>query len=266
MPEMQLAISEQRTVEFYDDELIAVRAGDGQIYVSIRQMCQALEIDIQAQRRRIGRNDVLSDGLGVAKIATPGGPQDAHVLRVDLVPLWLTGISTRSIKNDAIRDKLKRFQREAARVLWEAFQTGRLTTETSIEALLDADTPAARAYQLARAVADLALNQVLLEAKLENQQSALSDHEQRLESIEAALGAPDRYVTPDQAMQISQAVKAVAIVLSKQSGSSQFGAVYGELYRRFGITSYKQLPTRDFDAAMKWLTEWHQSLTDDQAF
>jgi len=46
----------------------------------------------------------------------------------------------------------------------------------------------------------------------------------------------NRYVTPDQASQISQAVKAVALAIGKKSGRNEFGAVYGELYRKFGIT------------------------------
>jgi len=53
------------------------------------------------------------------------------VLRVDLVPLFLTGISTISIADASQRPKLERFQDEAARVLWEAFQQGRLTSEPS---------------------------------------------------------------------------------------------------------------------------------------
>ena len=67
-------------------------------------------------------------------------------------------------------------------------------------------------------------------------------------------------------MQISQAVKAVAIVLGKQTKRNEFGAVYGELYRRFEITSYKRLPAARFDEAMGFLTEWHISLTGDSPF
>ena len=67
-------------------------------------------------------------------------------------------------------------------------------------------------------------------------------------------------------MQISQAVKTIAMVLSKQSGSNQYGSVYGELYRKFGITSYKLLPANRFEEAMKFLTNWHGELTDGTAF
>lgn len=38
--------------------------------------------------------------------------------------------------------------------------------------------------------------------------------------------------------------------------------MYGELYRKFGITGYKQLPARRFQEAMGFLTEWHENVTD----
>ncbi|HEY1408381.1 MAG TPA: ORF6C domain-containing protein, partial [Promineifilum sp.] len=99
-----------------------------------------------------------------------------------------------------------------------------------------------------------ARNQLLMRAQL-------TDHENRLETIEAQLGDTGRNVTPDQASQLSQAVKAVALAQGKKTGRNEFGAVYGELYRKFGITSYKMLPARRFEEAMKFLTAWHESLS-----
>ncbi len=107
---------------------------------------------------------------------------------------------------------------------------------------------------MAQAVLQLARNQLMM-------RSQLMEHEQRLEAIEAQLGDSGRNVTPDQASQISQAVKAVALALGKKTGRNEFGSVYGELYRKFGITGYKMLPARRFDEAMKFLTEWHESVT-----
>jgi hypothetical protein len=65
-------------------------------------------------------------------------------------------------------------------------------------------------------------------------------------------------------MQLSQAVKTVAMKLSKASGRNEYGGVYGELYRKFGITSYKQLPAAKFDEAAKWLNEWRGALSNDE--
>ena len=69
-------------------------------------------------------------------------------------------------------------------------------------------------------------------------------------------------ITEDQASQISQAVKAVALAIGKKSGRNEFGAIYGELYRKFGITSYKELPARRFQEAMRLLTEWYEKVKD----
>ena len=229
-------------------------------------MCSALGIDSQAQTRRIRRQDVLADGFkGVANIATPGGPQTATMLRVDLVPLWLSGIRTSAV-SEAVRPKLQKFQREAAKVLWEAFQEGRLTADPLLDELLQSDSPAVQAYRTALAVLQLAKYQVLLEGRLQTAETQLVSLGDRLDQVEATLGDPGRYVTPEQAAQISQAVKAVALVLSKRSSRNEYGAVYGQLYRDFGVTSYKQIPSRRFDEVMNYLTDWHQSLDSEIPF
>ncbi len=265
MAEKALVPVEQRTVEFYEDELIAVRGEDGQVYVAIRQMCQALGLDQRSQRRRIENHTVLSDGYAGGVIMTPPGPgggggrQQAALLRIDLVPLWLATLDMKRV-NEAIRPKLERFQREAAKVLWEAFQQGRLTAEPSFDDLLAAAGPdTVQAYQVAQAVLQLARNQVLLEAQL---RGVLENHEGRLEAVEAQLRLDSaRYVTEEQASQISQAVKAVAVALGKKSGRNEFGGVYGEMYRKFGISGYKMLPARRFEEAMRWLADWHGEVT-----
>ena len=262
-----LKILEHQQVRFYDDELTAVRGNDGQIYVAINQMCNALGIDAQGQRRRIGNHSVLADGLkGVDDLSTPGGIQSSYVLRVDLIPLWLSGIRTKTVKPEA-QPKIERFQKEAAKALWEAFQDGRLTVNNPpLEELLATDSPAAESYKMLRAMLRLAHNQLLIEARQETQQAQLADHEQRLESLETAVSRPNRTISEEQAAQLSQAVKAVAIAQGKISKRNEFGAVYGELYRKYGINSYKLLPLSRFDEAMAFLNEWLSSMTGEEPF
>jgi ferritin-like metal-binding protein YciE len=192
-------------------------------------------------------------------IDTPGGSQKVYMLHADLVPMWLAGVRVKAVREE-VRDKLKRYQIEAAKVLWEAFQEGRLTTDPTLDDLLRSDSDAVQAYKMLQALVKLARNQILLEAQLQSHTEQLVDHDQRLEDIEATLGDTGRLVTPDQASQISQAVKAVALALGKKSGRNEFGAIYGELYRKFGITGYKQLPASKFQQAMDWLTDWHEKL------
>jgi hypothetical protein len=263
--EKALVPVDEKQVDFYGDELTAARIGRD-IFVSVRQLCDALGLDRASQARRIRRDEILKDGYqGSVMVTSPGGQQRTGMLRVDMVPFWLAKVDISRVRDD-IKPKLVKYQKEVVKVLWEAFQEGRLTADPSFSDLLESDSPAAQAYKMARAMMELARNQLLLEARLDTYDTRFVDHERRLEGIEATLGSPDRYVTPDQASQISQAVKTVAMKLSKASGRNEYGGVYGELYRKFGITSYKQLPAAKFEEAMSWLNEWRDSIEGDVPF
>ena len=262
----ELTIVEQRDVLLYEDTITAVRANDGQIYAGLTEMCHALGLDSQGQRQRVTRHQILSEGLGVCKLHTPsGGGQQAYVLRADLVPLWLSGVRVSAVKEE-IRPKLERFQREAAKVLWEAFQEGRLTADPDFDALLKSDSEAVQAYQMLQALVKLARNQIMLESQIGRHDQRLDDHNRRLETIEADLGQEDRYITESQATQISQAVRAIALHMSKKSKQNEYGRCWGEFYRKFGVSKYRHLPAAKFDEAIVWLNDWHADLTGEQPF
>jgi hypothetical protein len=261
---------EQKAVQFYGDELTAVRTKAGMVYIPVRPICQLLGVSWPSQRNRILRDPVLSDAahnisVFVTNTQGQGQHRDMLSLPLDFVSGFLFGINATRVKED-LKERLIRYQRECYQVLSEAFQEGRLTADPTFDELLLADSPAAQAYKMASAIMQMARQQLLLESELKNQATQLADHEKRLEQVEAALGDPGQNVTPDQAMQISQAVKTIAMVLSKATGTNQYGSVYGQLYRKFGITSYKLLPANRFPEAMEFLTDWHQNLVGDVPF
>ncbi|MCA9998572.1 MAG: ORF6C domain-containing protein [Anaerolineales bacterium] len=257
MSETAVVPSQQKQVVFYEAEITAVLI-NGDVYASVRHMCQVLGLDVQAQTRRIERNDVLSDGQRVATVAThQRGNQATYVLRADLVPMWLVGVDTRRMDEDK-KQRLIDFQKRAAKLLWEAFQRGELTDPLDIDQLAAAGNEVAKAYQIGQAIMSLARHQLQL-------QQRVNEHDRRLEALETAVSSPDRKISDAQAMEISQAVKAVAMLLSKQTKRNEFGGVYGEVYRRYNITSYKQLPLSQFDDCMKWLNDWRENL-ESQSF
>ena len=175
----KLTVIEQREVIFYDDQLTAVRAEDGQVYTVLSHMCDALGIDTQGQARRARNHAVLSKGLNWVDVLSTQGQHSqrrrAQVLRVDLVPLWLSGIRVSSVNEDS-RPKLEKFQEEAAKALWEAFQEGRLTAESSLNDLLSTDSPAAQAYRIASAVMQLARNQLILESRVRSRRGTFRSY------------------------------------------------------------------------------------------
>ncbi len=120
---------------------------------------------------------------------------------------------------------------------------------------------------MALAIARLAEEQIEFDRRLISTETRLykaaavvGDMQKRLTAVEQKL-APGTAVTDEQAMQISQAVKAIALMMEKRPGRNEFQGVYGELYRRFGITSYKLLPAEKFADAMQFLTERYVNLT-----
>lgn len=259
---------EQKEVDFYGDTIVAVRTGKGAIFVPVRPICDLLGVDWSAQRRRIARDPVMgAEAMSVAITTTDIDPDSRRprtsamlALPLDYVSGFLFGINADRIKPE-IRERLIQYQRECYKVLTEAFTEGRLTVDPSFDDLLQADTPAAQAYRMARALMEMARQQLILEARLGDHAAQLTAHEDRLEQIEATLGDRGRFITPEQAGSISQAVKAIAMALGKKSGRNEYGAIYGEFYRKFGIPSYRELPARRFDEAARFLAEWYQTIT-----
>jgi len=265
MTDQALIPTEQKTVLFYEDEITAVRLEDGQVLIPIRPICENMGLSWSAQYERINRDPVLADLTASVRVTRTEGSRDLVCLPLRFLPGWLFGVNANRVKK-GIRDRLLRYQRECYDVLAEAFTDGRLTTDPDFEALLAQDTPEAQAVHVARAMLRLANNQLIMRGQLDDHEGRLIEQDRRLEALESQIGDPGRHVTPDQAMQISQAVKTVAMKLSKASGKNEYGGIYGELYRKFGITSYKQLPAAKFDEAMKWLNEWRDSIEGDLPF
>jgi hypothetical protein len=274
MIDKTLQVVEQKTVTFYDDEITAVvvdEDGERAVYVPLRPICEYLGLAWSSQLQRVNRDAVLSKSLmSVFVINTDIDPTSRRprsgemaALPLDRLNGWLFGISANRVK-DELRERVIRYQEECYRVLAQAFQ--------SPAARSDASTTLMQVRELGRAIMQMAEEQMEFDRRLTKTEGRIdqaavvvADLHKRVRIVEQKL-SPGWAVTDDQASQISQAVKAVALAAGKKSGHNEFGAVYGELYRKFGITSYKQLPTRRFDEAMKFLTDWYENLIGEQPF
>ncbi len=112
---------QQRVVAFYGDELIGVQSEDGSIYAPFSRLCENLGLQRDGRAQRIRRHAILSDVVVSIEILTAGGPQQVQCLHVDALPLWLSSIQASRVKEE-LREKLIRYQKEAATVLWQAFR------------------------------------------------------------------------------------------------------------------------------------------------
>ena len=262
-----LTVIEQKEVVFHDDLITAVRVEDGTIYVPVRPICNLLGVAWNAQFERIKRDAVLSEVITVVRVTrTTAGATKHQTNQLSALPLdylngWLFGINANRVKA-SVRAGLIRYQKECYRVLADAFGRNMVTAKPD-DMLMTSDSPAALAYRNALEVANLARQQFYLEQRIESAESRLSETISRVDAIEAELGNDARFITVSQTAELSDAVRAIGLVFSKTTGANEYGKVYGELHRRFGINSYKRLPAAKYDDAMNWLRGWYEDLTDD---
>ena len=270
MSDSALIPIEQRTVLFYDDEITTVLVefeGRETIYVPVRPLCDFLGVNWDGQRQRLRRDLVLSEVAMSAVITTADIEPESRrprtstmlCLPLDFVNGFLFGISVSRVK-DEVREQLIRYQRECYRVLADAFLQQETAVSSSEASLMQVREMGLAIARLAEEQIEFDRRLVSTETRLDTAAAVVGDVQKRLTAVEQKL-ASDTAVTDEQAMQISQAVKAIALAVGKQSGKNEFQGVYGELYRRFGITSYKLLPAAKFAEAMAFLTEWYVNLT-----
>ena len=264
-------IIHQRTVVFYADELIAVQVEDGSIFVPVGRMCDQLGLGRQRQTQRIREHPVMSAASEQLTITTGGGAQPTLCLRIDMIPLWLAGVNPNRV-SESIREKLTRYQAEAAQVLWSAFKHDILPLSgmksDAAVAIPTERSGAEIAYEIATAVQHLARQQMEMEQALVHVRDRVDRMahwaqrvEQRLDTLEIEV-SPAADISEEQAGELALAVKAVGQALTQCGEANGYQRVYGELYRRFAITSYKRLPRVRFTDVMEWLHAWHQELTD----
>jgi hypothetical protein len=242
---------EERAVDFYGDEIKGVRVTrtpyGSDFFVPLRPLCDYLGVSYNGQRERIERDAVLASKLTAILIDTAGGRQEMQCIPLDYLNGWLFGINASRVKEE-IRERVIRYQEECYIVLRDAFQRPG-----------PAD-PLAQVEQLGQALITLAREQRQFDRRLDETEEELADVKTRVIALEDRV-RPGEPVTDEQAAHISQAVRSIAYKLSERSGRNEYGGVYSELYRRFGITSYKLLPAARFDEAISFLTEWWRQVT-----
>lgn len=263
---------EQKEIIFNEDTITAVliedEQGVQQVYVPLRPIIDNLGLDWAGQFQRINRDAVLPNKILSIVVTTTRNNLDAKremtCLHLDYLGGFLFGINANRVKAE-VQEALVSYQENCYQVIRDAFVSGQLTADIGLDELIKAnpDSLAVQAYQMAQAIVKLAQQQIVLEAAIDQHTGILTDHAQRLEVIEASLGDEGRHITTEQASNITQSIRLIAQHLSTVHGGNQYGATYGEFYRKFGISAYRELPAAKYDEAMAWLREWWQNISND---
>jgi hypothetical protein len=107
-------------ISFYEARLVVQLGEDGQIYVALRPIIEALGLDWSAQYRRIKRDPVLSVEVKTISIAVTAteirkrgeGAKDFICLPKQFVSGFLFGVNANRVQPE-LRGKLIKWQREA---------------------------------------------------------------------------------------------------------------------------------------------------------
>lgn len=115
---------DQLPVTFFDHVVLAVRGPDGSIYLAVRDLCEAVTLDVSSQLRRIRANPILQEGRARFRVITDGGEQAMEFMQLERVPTWLLMVNT-ARTGENVRERLSHLQRYIIREVYAAF--GRLT-------------------------------------------------------------------------------------------------------------------------------------------
>src|SRR5215213_5686161 len=69
------------------------------------------------------------------------------------------------------------------------------------------------------------------------------------------------YLIDAQAAEVSHQVKALAELLtSQEAGKNHYQGIFAELYRRFGVGSYKIIRQEQYAAVLAFLSDWRRAV------
>lgn len=267
---------EERQVDFYGDTITGalVELEDERelrVYVPVRPLCDYMGVNWSGQRQRIMRDPVLSKLVETVRIerGATGGNPNVMCLPLDYLNGWLFGINASRVREE-IRSKVIQYQEYCYRVLFEAFHVVK-PREVN---LTDQQAALLQIHEIGRAIMRLAEEQMQLEGRvsdveelakgahnrLDTAAEVISNLMRRQDYLEARI-APGKSITEEQAAEVSGAVKALAQLLTEQDPSqNQYQGIFAELYRRFGVSSYKNIPATKFKEVMEFLEDWRQSV------
>lgn len=249
--------TEMLAVTFFEIPCMAVRAQDGLISLSLRDMCMAIGLDLPSQRRRITRHPDLSVGLRAFRIPTSGGPQDSDFLRLELVSGWLTTIN-RARVGPEVAERLSYFTRFALQEVHNAVARVAGWAQGSsrqIEDLQDLGTFDAT-------IREIAERQQALEESQSRARAAWKQLDTRIQALEQA--ARDGKLSVAHKGQIYHMVDVWAEQRAAREaipiGQAKRGC-WRALITRYRVAGYEEIPDKYFSDCVSFIQQQYRALT-----
>lgn len=272
------APTEMLPITLLETPVLAVRGADGSIYLSIRDICQALSISLGSQLRRLRNHAVLREGLARFRVPTPGGPQVQDFLLLEHVPTWLVMVNT-ARSSDIVRDRLIWYQRYIIREVYHAFAalTGLPDAESrQIEDLDDLRRFDAALQALAQQQGELDVRQGALETRQEAIEASQNQARQvwlnlrndlraitaRVQAIEARQTGIISSAQRGYIYQLVQAWAAATVERRPQmTEAAARAACWTTLKAKYKLSRYEDLPAAKYGEAVTFIRDAYKQLT-----
>lgn len=252
--------TEMLVVTFFEYPCLAARGDDGTIYVSVRDLCDAVGLRTHGQLRRLRADEDLRDGLQTFRVTTAGGPQDQEFLILEFVPTWVSSVQ-RSRASITVRERLKYLRLFAIRETYNAFaRTAGLPEGDSraIEDLRDLE-------QFDDAMTTIAERQRVIEESQQKARSAWRDLDERVRVLEEKVSG---VISTSQRGHIYQLVQAWATArITREPALTRgevFQACWGAIKTRYRIAKYEHLPAAQYADCVSYIKGAYKRLTGEE--
>lgn len=259
-----------REVNFYGDNL-AIAVINNEAFVALRPIVEYLGLSWGSQRNRLFRDEVLNHHNTTIKMTSADGRQrEMLCLQLEYLAGWLFGVTPSRTKPE-LAPKLTRYREECFLVLWRTFQDELSQVQNVAPAT---PTSLVQVRDMALAIAHMAEQQIELQIRQQETQTQIttvnarvdraavvvSDLQRRLNAVERKV-IPTATITDDQATDVSNQVKALAEMLTrKDSSKNHYQSIFGEIYRRFQVSSYKLICRDQYQNVLVFLEDWRKSI------
>jgi hypothetical protein len=276
---------QQRTIDFYGDELVAVRDEQGTIWVPVRPLCDSLGVAWTGQRQRIMRDPVLAEAVQFVRVTrTNAGNPNTLALPLKYIRGWLFGINATRVKPE-IRDKLIQYQKEIYEVIDRAFSRSLDTPDLDDEIIQTLKENALQQAKIWEAIQAERRRLRATEQFVEELDGIVGDHEKLLRAHDRALAelralqqeqsqvlarltdsirllpGPRESLNPQQKAAIKALVDDIVAAAEASGkrigqGRNDYPAVWDAFKRRFDLAKYDELTIAQYDEAITWLKSW----------
>lgn len=259
-----------REVNFYGDNL-AIAVINNEAFVALRPIVEYLGMSWGSQRNRLFRDEVLTHHSTTIKMTGADGRQrEMLCLQLEYLAGWLFGVTPSRTKPE-LAPKLIRYREECFLVLWRTFQDELSQGSNGAPA---PPTSLVQVRDMALAIAHMAEQQIELQTRQHEMQTQIttvnarvdraavvvSDLQRRLNVVERTV-TPVATITDEQATDISNQVKALADLMArKDSSKNHYQSIFGEIYRRFRVSSYKLVRQNQYRDVLAFLDDWRKSI------